>query len=159
MKKRYIILVLVLGFGVMFWFLLREASAPTVQSNQNFSEQSLAPDGLPVQKDDLIEVERPLPQATVSSPLLIKGKARGTWYFEGSFPIVVMTKDNVIIGKGVATANGDSMTTEYVSFTASINYTLPANTKTIPGFLILKKDNPSGEPRFDNQLAIPVTFI
>lgn len=31
---------------------------------------------------DLVILESPLPEAQISSPLLIKGKARGQWFFD-----------------------------------------------------------------------------
>ena len=55
-------------------------------------------------------------------------------------------------------AGGEWMTTEYVPFTASLSYTLPPETPYRTGFLILKKDNPSGEPQFDNSLEIKITL-
>lgn len=57
-----------------------------------------------------------------------------------------------------AKAQGDWMTTEYVPFTATLEYTIPATVTDMHGYLILKKDNPSGEPQFDNSLTIPVTL-
>lgn len=33
-------------------------------------------------KEGLIQVESPLAQETIASPLTVKGRARGTWFFE-----------------------------------------------------------------------------
>jgi hypothetical protein len=156
MKKRYLVLVLIIGFAVVFWALLRDASAPVVI--QPLPQPTLAPEAPPAQKGDLIIVESPRPQAQVASPLVIKGKARGNWYFEGSFPITLTNWDGLIIAEGYATAQGEWMTTEYVPFTASIEYTLPPETPYRRGFLILEKNNASGESQFDDSLEIPINL-
>jgi hypothetical protein len=109
-------------------------------------------------KDDLIMVESPRIGEKVTNPIVISGKARGTWFFEASFPIVVTNWDGLIIGEGFATAVGDWMTEEYVPFTATISYDVTKIGPYSRGTLILKKDNPSGEPRFDNALEYQINF-
>lgn len=107
--------------------------------------------------NDLIKVTSPLPGSTISSPLVISGEARGMWYFEGSFPIVVVNWDGLIIGEGFATAEGDWMTEAYVPFTATI--TFEANAPVYPnGTLILQKNNASGLPELDDAFELPVVF-
>lgn len=108
--------------------------------------------------DAMIVVDTPTPNQTVSSPITVSGKARGNWFFEASFPIVVTNWDGLIIGEGIATAQGDWMTTEFVPFTAMISYTLPEGTPYNRGTLILKKDNPSGLPEHDDAREIPVVL-
>jgi hypothetical protein len=85
----------------------------------------------------------------------ISGKARGTWFFEGSFPIELQDENGKAITTVVATAESEWMTSDFVTFTATINYTFQA-TKT--GFILLMKDNPSGEPANDDEFKIPVSF-
>jgi hypothetical protein len=159
MKKRYLVLVIVLAFGAIFMILIRDAAAPTVQNTDPFVESSLIPETLPAQKDDLIVLESPLPQSTVSSPIVIKGKARGNWYFEGSFPVTLTDAAGKVLVESYATAQGEWMTTEYVPFTTTLKYTLPVGTTSMKGYLILKKNNPSGETKFDNSLRIPITIF
>lgn len=110
------------------------------------------------EKQNLITLESPLPNSTVQNPLVIKGKARGTWFFEASFPIMVVNWDGLIIGEGYATAEGEWMTEDFVPFTATINYTLDPQTYSKNGSLILQKDNPSGLPENDDALEIPIIF-
>jgi len=38
-------------------------------------------------KSDLIVVDEPRPLSVITSPLTVRGQARGTWYFEASFPL------------------------------------------------------------------------
>lgn len=108
--------------------------------------------------DDLIIIDSPTPNQQVISPIIVTGKARGNWFFEASFPIVVTNWDGLIIGQGIATAQGEWMTAEFVPFTASITYTLPTDTPYNRGTLILKKDNPSGLPEHDDAREIPIIF-
>jgi hypothetical protein len=48
------------------------------------------------------------------------------------------------------------MTADFVPFTATLNFTKPSYGNN--GFLILKKDNPSGLPEHDDALEIQVKF-
>jgi len=86
----------------------------------------------------------------------VKGEARGNWYFEASFPVVLTDWDGLIIASGVATAEGNWMTTDFVPFTATLDFTKPNYGSN--GSLILKKDNPSGLPENDDSLEIMVKF-
>ena len=112
---------------------------------------------------DLIVVDSPKPNAIVFNPITIKGKARGTWYFEAVFPIQLVDQDGVVRGTGQAQAQGNWMTTEFVPYTATINFTpwflFNCATKSgcyMPAFILLKKDNPSGLPQNEAELKIPV---
>ena len=107
-------------------------------------------------KIDRIVLESPAPYATIDSPVALKGKARGNWFFEASFPVNVVNWDGLIIGQGIATADGEWMTSEFVPFTANITYTEDTNAYSQNGTLILKKDNPSGLSENDDALEIPI---
>lgn len=159
MKKRYLVLFFTLAFALFFWSLVKQAGAPLNQ--EKVQNESIQHPDVPVAKatkEDLIVVDAPLPDAQVSSPLLIKGSARGNWFFEGTFPITVTDWDGKIIGEGYATAQGDWMTTEFVPFRASITYVLPADVPYRHGYLILKKDNPSGDPQLDDALEFKINL-
>ncbi|MDP2631264.1 MAG: Gmad2 immunoglobulin-like domain-containing protein [Candidatus Uhrbacteria bacterium] len=105
---------------------------------------------------DKIQISYPRPGATISSPLNIEGTAVGTWYFEATFPVVLVDWDGLIIAEGYATANGDWMTEDFVPFTATLEFETP--TLYDNGALILQKDNPSGLPEYDAALEIPIIF-
>jgi len=127
---------------------------------RNFVEQIVAgPD-----KSDLIVVETPQPGAIVTSPFVVKGKARGNWFFEASFPIdLVLDNDNKIIATGITQAQSEWMTTDFVLFEATLSFkSLPvlcaAYPCTVPATLVLKKDNPSGLPQYDDSISIPITI-
>jgi hypothetical protein len=109
---------------------------------------------------DLIRLTSPLPDDTVSSPLVLRGEARGNWYFEASFPVVLTDWDGRIIAEHYATAQGEWMTTEFVPFETVIEFTVPDDIGDFSrrGSLILQKDNASGLPEFDDALEITVFF-
>lgn len=106
-------------------------------------------------KSDLIKVVSPIPDEVVKSPLLVSGTARGNWYFEGSFPIKLVDENGIEVASGISKAEGDWMTVEFVPFKAELIFKTPIS-KT--GKLILKKDNPSGLPQNDDEIAIAVKF-
>lgn len=111
-------------------------------------------------KSDKIVLTTPSSGSIIVSPLTVSGRARGTWYFEGSFPIVLTDWDGKIIAQGHATANGEWMTTSFVPFTGILEFIKPVVSAKYGerGFLILRKDNPSGLPEHDDTLEIPVYF-
>jgi len=103
-------------------------------------------------------LETLMPNETVRSPLLVKGRARGNWFFEASFPVVIVDWDGRIIGQGIAQAQGEWMTTEFVPFEATLTFTADPQAYSTRGSLILQKDNPSGLPEYDDALEIPVVI-
>jgi len=102
---------------------------------------------------DVIQVDSPKLGQTISSPLTITGQARGTWYFEATFPIRLIDADGNIIVQSYATAQSDWMTTDFVPFTAQLNFEKISDQNAT---LILQKDNPSGLPEYEAQIEIPV---
>jgi hypothetical protein len=148
MKKILILILIVLaGFGIYKW-----------AGNKKAEDTTKVPEyvGNAVEKESLIVLDSPQPNDVIESPLTIMGKARGPWYFEASFPIVLTDSDGLIIAEGHAEAQGEWMTEEFVPFKATLNFTKPAGKNT--GSLILKKDNPSGLPEHDDALEIPIIF-
>ena len=77
-------------------------------------------------KADLIRVTSPEPYEFIESPLIVTGEARGYWFFEASFPVTLVDWDGLIIAEGYATAEGDWMTEEFVPFTATLEFEVPA---------------------------------
>lgn len=106
-------------------------------------------------KSSLIRVETPSANSVVKSPLLVSGVARGYWFFEASFPVILLDDNKNEVAVGIAQAEGEWMTTEFVPFKAELNFNKPS-IKT--GKLIFKKDNPSGLPEHDDEFIIPVMF-
>jgi formate-dependent nitrite reductase cytochrome c552 subunit len=126
-----------------------EASKQSVSTNQ-----ILTPDQ--IKKMNLIRIFSPQPNETIQSPLTVTGKARGSWFFEASFPVVLVNWDGLIIAHGVAKAKSDWTTTDFVPFEAKLTFTADKKAYSNKGTLILKKDNPSGLSKNDDALEIPV---
>lgn len=100
-----------------------------------------------------IIVDSPRPDQTIASPLTVRGKARGGWFFEASFPVELVDSQNNRLGQSFVQAQSDWMTADFVSFLGQLNYEAAATTS---GRLILSKDNPSGLPQFDKSFIVPV---
>lgn len=111
--------------------------------------------GNELEKIDIIRVDSPRPNESVSSPLTITGQARGNWFFEASFPVKIFDSENKQLGQSVAQAETDWMTSDFVSFTAILNFIQPS---TKSGYLLLENDNPSGLIENAEELRIPINF-
>lgn len=149
-----IILLGIIGVWLAF-------DAYTVEAPVNDVVQDIVPADVRAHiesKADLIQIVTPVVGSVVASPITVTGQARGYWFFEGSFPIVITDWNGLIIGEGYATAQGEWMTEEFVPFVADVSFVFPAQTPYKNGTLIFKKDNPSGLPEHDDALEIPVVF-
>jgi hypothetical protein len=104
---------------------------------------------------DLIIVDFPSPGQVIASPLDISGQARGTWFFEASFPVRLLDAEGNIIAEHYAMTDEEWMTEEFISFSSRLEFVAP---ETETGTLLLIKDNPSDIREYDAQLEIPVRF-
>ena len=103
-----------------------------------------------------IVVDSPAAGALVTSPLEVRGEARGSWFFEGDFPLVLTDGRGKVVAKGFCTAKKEWMTDEFVPFEGILEFKKPGSGDK--GMLILKKNNPTGLPEHDDALEIPVLF-
>ncbi|MFA6252038.1 MAG: GerMN domain-containing protein [Candidatus Paceibacterota bacterium] len=90
---------------------------------------------------------------SVDSPLILRGRAKGNWFFEGSFPVKLVDSENNSIASGVARATANSLTDEFVPFETRLEFNIPEKKD---GMLVFKNDNPSGMPENDIYYRIPV---
>lgn len=108
--------------GVCWWIISHKKALPTVANfdecaaagypvaesyprqcragNQTFSEYI----GNELEKTDLIRITTPRPNDTIKSLVTIEGEARGTWFFEASFPIKLYDANNNLLGTAIAKA-------------------------------------------------------
>ena len=143
------VLVAAVAVGVYWYGTQRDGQAPQP-----------SPSATPL-ADDMVVLYEPLPESIISSPLKVRGKARGTWFFEASFPVTLTDWDGRIIAQVPAQATEDWMTSEFVEFEATLTFVTPAGPgadQPNRGFLILQKDNPSGLPEHDDSREIMVYF-
>ncbi len=135
------IAVLILAVGAWYVWSSRAPSGP--QSAWNNADESMI-------KLDLVR-----PGVTVLPKFIVSGEARGQWYFEASFPVEVLDKDGKQIAQGIAQAQGEWMTEEFVPFRAEVN----VGDYSGPATIVLKKDNPSGMTENDASLSVPVEVL
>jgi hypothetical protein len=107
-------------------------------------------------RSDFILLDSPLPGATISSPLKIKGQARGAWFFEGDSPLFLLNEKGEQIAASYASAQGEWMTEDFVGFEGTIIFNSVLSGRR--GTLVLQKDNPTGLVQYDDALKIPVYF-
>ena len=136
------------------------AKYPVIKTNP---AQCKTPDGKSFTQDasntnplsDQIQVTQPLPNSLITSPTTVIGQARGNWFFEAQFPVILIDAKGVELGRGAAHAYSDWMTNNFVPFDATFTFAIPS---TDTGTLILQNDNPSGDPAKLKQFTIPVKF-
>lgn len=102
-----------------------------------------------------VVVYSPLPNQVVVSPLTVKGKAKGSWFFEASFPIKILDAQGNEIAASHVQALGDWMTPDFVDFEGQIRFISPASGT---GTLLLQNDNPSGLPENQKEFRVPIRF-
>ncbi|MDQ5901566.1 MAG: hypothetical protein QG580_281 [Patescibacteria group bacterium] len=160
------ILIIIVAFGVtvsLMGILKNKIGNSHIENNDliiNDSESEVAPQDSPIELISLkgvkIFIDKPSASEAVMQSLVLKGRAPGNWFFEANAPVVVTNWDGLIIGEGYVMTEEDWMTTDYVPFSGSINFT---NTEYGDyGFVIFKKDNPSGESQFDDSVEFKVLF-
>lgn len=166
MQKDYLVVITVTVLFIAFAVFMLTGPKPEedelVAVTQNTNQAASVEDAQPIVYKDLIRVENPLEGSAISSPLTIRGEARGTWYFEATFPVTIVNWDGLIIAEHYAQASSDWMTEEYVPFTSTVTFESPYKAGDPEfmkrGALILRKDNPSGLPQYDDALEISVVF-
>jgi hypothetical protein len=144
---------MIVAAAVVLLVLPGPAEAPT---QNNVQQGATSTPATTASITDLIMVETPTKGATITSPLTITGSARGTWYFEASFPVELRDASGKIIAQHYAEAQSEWMTTDFVVFKSTL--TFPKQPAGSTGMLILRKDNPSGLPEHDRSVEIPVKF-
>ena len=140
MDKKLVVVLVILFAVVITGAVLIALPTPTGNGN-----------GMPFTSEN-VKVVLPLPGGTVLKEFTVTGYARGNWFFEASFPVEVHNPNGNVVGRGLATAEGEWMTTDFVPFDAPViieNYFGPAT-------LVLIKDNPSGLPEHDDSVSFSI---
>ncbi len=149
MKNKILIIFLILVIIILSLAIIFQNKLP----KNNLSESNKQNINSIVEYKDLIKLDHLQFNQKISSPLIIKGRARGTWFFEASFPVYLQSLNGEVLAEGLATAEGDWMTEDFVCFTAEINFEVGNLDQAL---LILKRDNPSGLLEFEDQFVVPV---
>jgi len=131
-----IIIVVVMTGGIIAYYFSQKVETPEPQ-------------------ESLVKVDNPKPNQEIQSPFIVKGEARGYWFFEAVFPVKLLDENGNFIKQTLAQAQGEWMTEDFVPFEAILTFSVPKNQN---GTLILKKDNPSGLPENDAEIRVPVVL-
>jgi hypothetical protein len=88
-----------------------------------------------------IIIDYPKENQEIKSPLIIKGKAKGTWFFEAVFNVKLYDDNNNLLGESTLTAQKDWMTKNFIPFEGELIFKKPT---TNSGKLVFLSANPSG---------------
>ena len=105
--------------------------------------------------EDMISIQKPAPNMDIRSPLKVKGKAKGTWYFEGSFSVKLYDAADSLLADTIARAQDDWMSEKFVPFQATLTFEAPDDER---GELVFERANPSGLPQNEQSYSQPVIF-
>ena len=133
--------VVLIVLALVFWVLSSTANKKVVVPVPTLSEN--------------VRVTTLLSGTLATSPLLIRGEARGGWFFEASFPVRLLDDSGKELARAQAHAQGDWMTTNFVPFEATLTFTTPQTKK---GMLVFEKDNPSGLAQNAGSFSMPIIF-
>ncbi len=145
-----VVIALIVAIPYFFFNEQDPSTGDQPQTGQNGQEPQQ-----PVQ-DERINVSQPRPNDTIDMPLVVRGEARGTWYFEASFPVEVRSASGELLAIKPAQAQGEWMTEDFVPFEVTFEHLNWGDAKE--GELILRRDNPSGLPEHDAHITIPIRF-
>lgn len=101
-------------------------------------------------------ISEPAAGTKVKSPLTVRGIVPAGWVFEGTFPIKLVDSSKKLIVQGTAKENtpGSWQTGEDVPFSTILTFSTTAKW----GYIVLQKDNPSGNPINDKTYEQKVYF-
>jgi hypothetical protein len=149
-----LLLIIALAFSLITTNTKEETAHLTTDATP--ATTTVATPTLPDGKTNLqFELFSPIQGATIASPLNLTGRARGTWFFEASFPIELRDNDGALIASAIAQSQSDWMTEDFVDWSTTMTWGATSTTAT-SGVLVFKKDNPSGMPEHDASVKIPV---
>ncbi|PIR94510.1 hypothetical protein COT97_01020 [Candidatus Falkowbacteria bacterium CG10_big_fil_rev_8_21_14_0_10_39_11] len=180
MNKNYLLLIVIVCLaaliGVLSFILFaNQANSPDVDSVVDGTQVEVvtpsSPTSIPATDptstpdepvvtvpSDLIIIDTPKFQDTVSNPIQFSGQARGSFYFEGDFPVRLQTPGGDVIATGVASAQGDWMTDDFVPFSGEIvfNHSDIVDSRMN---LVFERNNPSGQALTTNDRKAIAIYI
>ena len=105
-------------------------------------------------RHDSVRIATPASGASLRDSFLLKGAARGPWYFEGEVPFQIVTDTDAVLVDGYVSAKSEWMILGFVPFEKTIR--LPTVSKATPANLVIRKNNPTGLSRHDDSVRIPI---
>lgn len=144
LKTTYTIIIVIILIGLGLLLMSNNSKTPDLSTRPAIEYVNAS--------DDIIRVTLPYPGAVTGKEFKVIGEARGTWYFEASFPIEVLDKDGNVLVQTHATAQKEWMTEDFVPFEADIK--VPESYIGL-ATLVLHKDNPSDIREKDASMSFP----
>jgi hypothetical protein len=165
MRKKLIlvvIIVLILILGGVYFLTKKEKGVVCIQDAKECSDGSFVsrvpPDcnfaPCPGEKEG-ISISLPKRNEKIKSPLKIKGRAKGFWFFEAQFSVELYDVNNNFLGRAILTAEDDWMTENFVPFEGELEFSKPSASS---GKLKFLSANPSGLPENQKIFELPVQF-
>lgn len=133
----------------------KSVTGDTSDNKISVDEMAKKDEGNKTVEDAEIIVDTVAPGDTVKSPLIVKGKALGPWFFEGTLPVQIENSKGELLDMAPARALDNWMQEGYVRFEAELKF--DPGTETT-GTIIIKNDNPSGLKENEKVQRIPVKF-
>ena len=149
------VLALSLGLAIGYYFGydigFEKALTPKLSPISNNEQQSVAEN----ETFDLVKIDNVKTGDSIASPVLLKGEAVGNWYFEATFPIEITDLYGAVLGQGYVQAQSEWMTTDFVPYEGEVSFDPQGNTE---GYIVFKKDNPSGLLEHEDSRQLRIKF-
>lgn len=107
-----------------------------------------------LKKSKNIYIDSPKLNDQIESPLLVSGSARGSWFFEGEFPVRLKDAEGRVLAYGLAKAQGEWMTPDFVPFKLELTFDPPGTTR---GVLVVQKSRQKEGEVYDG-FELPIRF-
>ena len=101
-------------------------------------------------------LDSPKENDIATTPLLVKGKAKGSWFFEAEFPVKLFDEAGDLLAVSIARSKGEWMTENFVDFETEASFLVSTKTNAI---LVLEKNNPSDIRENDKKIEMPVVLM
>src|SRR3989338_2033847 len=92
-----LLLVVACNRGTVDISSFEECAAAGYPIMESYPQKCQTPDGRTFVQSALIEVTTPMPNNLLQGEFVVEGRARGTWYFEASFPIELLDGEGKIL--------------------------------------------------------------
>lgn len=147
-------LIIIVIIGVWF-YAYQTFRPPVVEEHTEPNVEETLDEGPVLETNSNITVESPEARSVIGDPVQISGEAKGTWYFEGSFPVRIKDAEGAVLAEVPAIAQGEWMTEEFVPFTLEISFVPPTSDT---GTIEFVKANPSGLEEQEDSFELPIRF-
>ena len=155
MKSLMVFILLTLAFMIGIWVRGQHEMIQWYNKQQALEAvRSVLPKPKEPDIERLIAISSPRPDAIVPHSFTVEGRARGSWYFEGVFPLEIQNESGVTMETLSVHADGEWTTPDFVPFKMKISTPYYSGKAK----LIFKKANPSGLSENDMSFTLPITI-